>query len=319
MKPIIFKRLFEVRILHDYYLMKSFSDTSTDSFFDQSDANQLLILQDVLTTGKYDVSKLFQITPLPATMAAFRRYSMRFIPTPLGFFMGIEVRRVKTENDDGSSTVTYRPFIPFSQNVDFHFLLNSLDPSLFQVAQLPVSTALKSKYLFTNRDLADTKDFPALSEAASGGAVNVTDLKLLPFNITVLTEIGKSYELEFKDPGDTVLLTKNRVANSERISISLGFADNSTLPFQEGEYQLEILEDGGTLVEDTFYFSNQSYRESNFGLLNFSLKSGSPSEPAFDLIDADGFLQARIQIASDATETIVPHPTYELRIIGDFS
>src|SRR5690554_414759 len=104
MVTIEYKILFEIRLLHDYYL----ADRSGSSFFSLELNAQDALLEEKLKKEKYDIHADFELLLSKRDQVFFRNHKMKLVKTKLGFFVGIEVDSMKSVG----GKLIYRPVIP---------------------------------------------------------------------------------------------------------------------------------------------------------------------------------------------------------------
>src|SRR5690554_3018913 len=110
MTTIEYKILYEVRFLHDYYLL----DNLGNSFFGLSPDNQQLLLQKKLRAKRFDINNDLNIFFGPKEQDTIKNFRLKLIKTPLGFYIAMEV---KSEVGEGG-IIRYRPVIPLSKEDD---------------------------------------------------------------------------------------------------------------------------------------------------------------------------------------------------------
>lgn len=88
MQVISYKVLFEVRILHDYYL----EDNLGKSFYELDPTAQNALLISKLRDRKYDILKDLEILLSPADSIIFKNFHLKMVKTPTGFYLGAEVK-----------------------------------------------------------------------------------------------------------------------------------------------------------------------------------------------------------------------------------
>ena len=137
MGKTIYKKLLEVKILHDYYLTKAYNLASTISFFNRTSPVQKAIIEKAIALNQYKIGQYFEISPIDETEKIFQQYKIRWIPTALGFFLGIEVKEKNTDLGANAALTTYQPFFKLPNTLHVQFIINSVDASLNQRAILP--------------------------------------------------------------------------------------------------------------------------------------------------------------------------------------
>ena len=108
---IEYKILFEVRVLHDYFLFgsePSSPDEDEKSFFAMSPAAQATRLQELLRRGRYDMRQYLDFLIGTTEQKAFRDLHLKMTKTSTGFFVGMEVNRTAPS---GSGVVRFTPTI----------------------------------------------------------------------------------------------------------------------------------------------------------------------------------------------------------------
>lgn len=143
MSSTIFKRLFEVQIVHDYFLTAS----DGTSFFERNrdDKNEFLIQK--LKYGLYDVGKLFTIEPTKITKFRMNEYRLLLGKTILGFIVGTEV----TVTEQAGETV-YQPRFVLPENLSLTFSIRSRSGFFGSVTNLGLTPSLPAIHYFTNKD-----------------------------------------------------------------------------------------------------------------------------------------------------------------------
>ncbi len=163
---IIFKRLFEVRVLHEFHLAQN----NETSFFALSEADRIQKLNDILIRGSYDIRRDLLIQPTGPCEELLKNYRMRFIPTASGFFVASEVN-VST---GGGGQEVYAPAVPLSEGVEWSFGVQIKGPQFRNFTNGPFSSPLPLRYLFTNDNTEGNKVLPSLSLPVPVFEENVT-------------------------------------------------------------------------------------------------------------------------------------------------
>jgi len=175
MSTIIFKRLFEVRVLHDYFL------TSVDgsSFFDKTEIEKDDEISKKLTNKIYDVQDLFSIEPVGDTIKRMSEYKLKIAKTALGFFIGTEV---KVENRAGETL--YKPRFEIGTDVNLTFSIKPTVPLFTSITNISLRPPLPSIYYLTNKGKDKFED-----------PVDPTHIALPISNKTSSPQEGKTYEM----------------------------------------------------------------------------------------------------------------------------
>lgn len=166
MSSILFKRLFEVQVLHDYYL------TATDgtSFYEKNKSEKHDTLVKKLSGNVYDVRDLFVVQPTASTNRKLGEYKLKMAMTAMGFIVGAEV----TVEKQAGETV-YKPIRVFGEDLVLSFSIRPSISFFGSMTNLSLRPPLPARYYFTNKD----KD-----EFDEGMIPNYTSLPLskIPFS-----------------------------------------------------------------------------------------------------------------------------------------
>ena len=159
MSTIEYKILFEVRILHDYYLFGSdpFQEGVSKSYFAMDSASQGVRLQALLRRDRYNIGNDLVFLVGSADLRVFSDLRLRMITSATGFFIGIEVESIR-QNGAG---VRFRPAIPPRDDATLTFGIAYANPSFGAISNLRQDRDSQSIYYFTNRG---RHDGPSLSQ-----------------------------------------------------------------------------------------------------------------------------------------------------------
>ncbi len=352
MSQCIFKRLFEVRFLHDYFL-----NIENQSFFMNTltDVEKEERLQELMSIGQLDMREEIKICPTEKTKEHLRNYRLRFIQTPIGFFIGGQVKK----NEPGDGSVTYEPFIPIGNNLEFSFHIYQVNPKFKSYSNVPLKKRIEAIYHFDNRNGAD-KTAPALSlpvqevdedipyemgelvmdvgqllkgatedydpdsginlsnilESVEGeGLVNTNDRRLLPKKFFV--RIPDSISLT--EVTVELLDTVGNVINEKNIDTSGNVALISINLLKDDDGEIVEVPDGTytlTISDD------QGWELSRQVLLSEELYNKNAfaalsidtgeTETGFKILESDGSLVERVNSAGVST----PAPRFELRMLS---
>lgn len=218
MSTLIFKRLFEVRLLHEFYLADD--EQAGQLFYEKTADERRDYLQKIILQGRYDILRDLEIEPTPDTAARMRGRQIKLGRNATGFFVGLEVVA-----DNASSPALFKPRKPLETGFRLSFLIKVRNPGFHARTALRLRRpdALNAFYLWTNAGkTASGSGFPSLSEPAP-----------------VFTS-GQTYE-----PGEIVLIggdlyeavsrTQNANADNWAITAGQGYtteSDRRALPKQ---------------------------------------------------------------------------------------
>ena len=156
MAIIRYKRLAEIFIIHEYYMLAS----NGQSVFDLDSAEeQRLLVEDFILEGKYDIKKDLGFEPVGATEKLMKDHKIKLVSTSSGFFLGIEVN---AHTDVGNNEV-YTPFIGDIEGLNLKFSIKINNPLFNSFTRQPYKQELPAIYYFNNQPKDGPSIFPALS------------------------------------------------------------------------------------------------------------------------------------------------------------
>jgi len=318
---ISYNFLFEVKILHHYFLNKGMDNFATMPVNEQA-AMMLL----------YDVRNIFHITPSVQTKKDLERYHCLAKPTANGLIVGI-----KTETDPGPPK-TITPFQPLDDDLLLTFHIHLQDFQLLNYTALPLTDNNGQFYLFSNLKGTQEKSFPSLAahaQAHTGGGMympgdmvvdnpaNPSKLYIARVKTTAvpsgsadwleekasdgmpMTYAGKKDrcplvrqqlfyrvktadiepEVEIRNALGTLIAVKSDILPGEHRTIQI---DLRGLP--EGLYALHVESADHTYQDDLQFYLLQQ-QEVPFAILQLAIKS---DDPAYDMLDAQGRLRSPV-------------------------
>ena len=143
---ILYKTLFEVRLLHHFFLNRA------DAVFDNMPLNG----KSQALKG-YDVREFVSIVPTAACARALSKYHFIYKNTPLGLIVG-----TRSNQNAGK----FFPEVTMEDNLQFTFKLSFIDRNFSNYSSLPLLQNKESVYFFHNRTSGSPKKFPFLSQFA---------------------------------------------------------------------------------------------------------------------------------------------------------
>ncbi|MBP0904196.1 hypothetical protein ACFSKN_08055 [Mariniflexile gromovii] len=142
MGSTVFKRLFEIQILHDYFL------TAVDgvSFFDNNEVFKKDLLVKKLSNYLYDVNTIFEIEAVGNTKLRLSENKLIFKKTALGFIVGTEVDVV-----DQAGEIRYKPMYVPKSDTNLTFALKAHIPFFKSITNTSFKPAFPAIFYFTNK------------------------------------------------------------------------------------------------------------------------------------------------------------------------
>ncbi|HYG39037.1 MAG TPA: hypothetical protein VD908_10470 [Cytophagales bacterium] len=322
MSTIHYKRLCEVRILHEYYLSKN----DLSEYFGLTDLQRAQLLDKKLFYNQYDIWNDLLIEPSKETAKAFSDHHIKFVPQKSGFLLGIEVKL------SGSS---YVPLISLDENKNFHFIIRLRNAYFKNFSNLRLQSNIPSIYYFSNANPDSNKVFSSLStpvenfkngltyeageiskigvdikeaiiktntsDAAnwrkiiSTGFAHEGDRIALPFNFYYEFDKAtnvKQADFTLKDPGDVTIksISVSKPTKLEKVLLDFSKVDETII--KRGTYKLEVSGENG--YQDTRkVYLDDFCSPHDFGIIEIQNKINNSD---FSIYNLDGSLKNSIPV-----------------------
>ena len=140
MGKIVFKRLAEVQILHDYFLTMA----DGTSFFEKNKSEKEKFLDQRINQGLYYAGSIFKIAPI--TAERLRDNKILFAETASGFILGVEVDEVIDAGE-----LRFKPVHDISKKLNLSFSMVPRLPYFKSLTSLVLDRSFPSIYFFTNK------------------------------------------------------------------------------------------------------------------------------------------------------------------------
>jgi len=327
---IRYEKLFEVRVLHEYYL----NTNSRRSYFSLDEATRTAHLNTLLFSNRYDIWKDLSFEPSGETIKILEDLKLRFVRTKTGFMVAIKVR---------SSSDQTHSFVPLNGSAPLAFRIRLINPAFKSFTNICLNPTLPSAYYFSNASDRVSLEFPILSvpvddfsssksyeqgevalmgndlmealkrtnNADAGnwrridavGIVHEGDRVLLPpvFRYRFEKDAAvKQAVFTLKSPDGTVIKT---ISISRNTVLQQVFVDFSTVDpsvgnaIKKGHYLLEINGDNGYNRSHNIFLDPEQGIAQDLGMVHIHFTTG---DAVFDLLEQDGSLKS-------------PAPVFEIR------
>jgi hypothetical protein len=259
---ILYKELFEVKILHHYFL--DIGEKSWDTMTpEERDKMQLT----------YNVHDFFDIIPTIECKKALTSQSCIFKCTPEGFLVG-----VKAEPDD-LHPGKFMPFKSLRDDLAFRFVVRLRDSSFMNYSDLPLLGHEGKMFVFKNFKVEGSENPLTLTSAPP---VYTSASDQYPVSDGLF-----AYTMKVKDTSPfATLKTLSGTKVAPRMEILQGEFQTLQVDlrnFTPGFYLLHVVGDRpGYQDEVTFYLTDQP--DIPFGVFEIRVKS---DQPAFSLTSSD--------------------------------
>lgn len=156
---VVYKILFEVQVLHEFYL----TNQDGGSIFTGNAAARQAFLFDRFSLEDRNInSDLVAVLP-DAALATFKNYKLRLLPSYSGFKVAVGVKPVALAGNKKG----YLPVVPLPDDLDLSILLLKKGPSVDLITNDPFKKPVNVARFFSNSALTGPKTFPFLSAAIS--------------------------------------------------------------------------------------------------------------------------------------------------------
>lgn len=261
----IYKIIFEVQILHEYFLNKG------EKLFDQ-----LTESEKVGVIKRYDVNEIFDIQPTAECLKQLKKYHLVFKKSKTGFFVVAEVKHLKQAPVKPHS---YIPIIPFDEAFKLTFSIKSTDPYFYSYTVLPFENAISQVYFFSNRAGTNGATYPALSlpigeytikKAYRAGDFVLSNNKLYEARINMTAANNSSFKTKNWKEVDK----KDYVNERDKIVRKSGFYDYifSQPGITHAQFMIQDY-DGKTLLKEEIELKD-GHTFTGYNILLSSLSSG---------------------------------------------
>jgi hypothetical protein len=344
MGTIHYKRLFEVRILHDYFLARP----DMTSIYELNANDKIDFLNQRILHNQYRIWNYLNLIPSEETRNVMANYHIRLALLPAGFMVGIQVR----PQLNGAGEEVYLPFIPLGDSIRLGFNLENKSAEFSNITNLKINNSNPAHYYFSNSNDDGSKVFPSLSLPVNnfqpGNIYETGELAILGGIVREAREetsnpspalwrpvegsgfaneqdrivVPKLFSYKFPSPvnaaefsltkSDGSIVKSSSVSGTGTIhSTSLNFRQTTPGPGEspenipDGLYRLEVSSDIFSETKN-IYLSDDLYRRTNIAAI--VIESGV-DDPEFKVLNNDGTLVTK----KKADDSIDPHPVFEIR------
>lgn len=334
-------RLFELRILHEYFLLHD--DKLT--YFDLPLNTQQAILEKQLLQGQYKLMEHLTIEPTAECLAILKNHRMKIGRTAVGIVVA-GAGKVHKRSDNSEILL---PEIPLSPYLEFTFVIKVQNAYFRNYTLLPLKLNSSAIYLFSNdpdnvsgpgfaslsnpvakfesgslyysgdiadhrgvlkESFADTNNNLSWENMAGSGYLNENDRCLYPSQfIYYPSETDKQNNLTFvlKDIKDKTEIKKIIFPPSERSSLRVDFSSapfkGANVPIPNGRYLLEKDNSISSEEKEIYLLGQFSPQGSvfNAGDLGMILIRASENSATYRIMDEEGGF-------------LQPHPIFQIRL-----
>jgi hypothetical protein len=151
----IYKILFEVQVLHEFYL----TNQDNTTIFEGTTAARQVFLNDRFLKNARSISSDLRYLVPPSMQSVFNKYRLRLLAGYSGFKVAIEVTPVIL----GGNISAYQPVVQLPNDLDIQILLLRKDNIIDIYTNRRLRASFKAAGFFSNDDVPGAKAFPFLS------------------------------------------------------------------------------------------------------------------------------------------------------------
>lgn len=352
---IIYKILFEVQLMHEYYL----TNYDGKNIFENNAVNRQEFLKNKLRDSQKAITDDVYFSVPALAQKVFDDYHLKLLTTYSGFKVAIEVKKVAL----AAGRIGYEPLVSLPDRLNIPILINRRNHFIDGFTNRAMSRTINTAFYFSNNNLPKPKKAPFLTneitdyEAAAnyeqgniarfaaddvrifykdilgvnrwlaippGNYMNENDCLLVEpsFYYTFLASDNvQQATFTLKDNYNTVIQTVYAKGNTDVLKkVSLNFSDSQIRTLPEAELSNNMIYNL-EITGSNGYNKNQSLiflnDEGDFRNV-FGMVNINPvvSNPEFKLTDAQGLI---ITKRNADNSILVNHPIFEIWIKSRFS
>jgi hypothetical protein len=340
---IKYSRLFEVRILHGFYL--DMGDENNFFQLDENDPAELKFRDTVLKRYNLTPGDLI-IEPTPSCRKILRNQRMIFRMLPTGFIVGVEAKQEILAN----GTIAFRPVVEIDPNTRFQFEIKAPNKYWTSFSSIRLRPNVPARFYFSNqhdtgqlnppslsltagersprfyemgeiaRDAADNQLYEAIAGVPSAAQFlsadhwqAIDDFRYVTYRDQMLLPSRFAYRFT-PDAGQNITqasFTLSTPTDPDVATITTSgpgpfteyFLDFKALDVQPGRYTLEATGSGGYADTKTVLIDDDLFQTDLLALVSIGHETGLPDD--LKLLEDDGTLRR--------VGTVTSYPVFELR------
>jgi uncharacterized protein YbaA (DUF1428 family) len=240
---VIYKIVFEVKLLHEFYL----TDSKGESIFDfNNQADRLFFLNKKFLADQENINSDIDFVLPGQLKRIFSDYRMKLVSTYAGFKVGVEVKQEILA--DG--TITYVPVIPLPVDLNIQVLLLKKNDFLDRVTNKSLSKPLQAGFYFSNEAFTGARSFPFLSAEISSfqSTASYEQGELVKFGPNAY---GEFYRDDANNEQHTSFSTAGYANDNDRLILSTDFYYSFPITANVTTADLVIKDADGNIIKDT--------------------------------------------------------------------
>jgi len=332
---MIYKTLFEVKFLHEFFLVNE----SGNSVFDVANAtDRETFLTSMFTSDHENIGRDISFDFPDEFKQTYRGYYLKLFTTYTGFKVAIQVNKVVMPDN----SIQYQPFVSLPDDLNI-FIIATKNNSLIDVySNARISRSVPALYFFSNDNISDAKVFPFITSNIStektgyayeqgelaidssnnlqeyyydqAGAlqtnaitnqvksfVNENDRMLLPliFDYTFADTTIKNATFNLKDTSGNSITSISINQSTPIVKTTLDFTDKKDQLKMPAVFSLQVSGDNNFSETKNIVFSNSFYDTSSWAIINIKTKVTNAD---FNLLTDEGYLKWESTLPTGVTE-----------------
>jgi len=158
--PVIYKILFEVKLLHEFYLTRQDGSTIFELAGQDQRVNFLL---EEFKNGNESINSDLLYEFHDVTKKEYEGYGLKLLPTYSGFKVAAKVNQKKLSDN----SLVYEPHFPLPDDYCINIVLSKKNRSIDGYTSGPTNSSLPASYFFSTEKISDNKTFPYLTHPVS--------------------------------------------------------------------------------------------------------------------------------------------------------
>jgi len=164
---IIYKTLFEVKLLHEFYLTRKDGNTI---FALPDQPARLKFLLDEYTRGRRSINDDISFEFPQNTISVYDAHQLKILPTYSGCRVVARVDAIRLSD----KSVVYKPVVPISDDLSINILLAKRNRAIEGYTNARLNNPLPAVYYFSNENVQAVKVFPFLTNTITSFNFNYT-------------------------------------------------------------------------------------------------------------------------------------------------
>jgi len=350
---ILYKTLFEVHLLHEFYLTKQ---DGTSIFASATQADRTTFLLDFFSLGRRSINSDVGYSIPDAAVTFFQNHKLKLVPT----YSGFKIATAVNTTTDGA-LIAFQPVVPLAKDAAITVFINRINSAIDSFSCTRMKNTIKKIFYLSNENVVGNKTFPFLTNpvpakdnsytyeqgelSLDAGAVksfyidsanagqflpvtagtnflNESDRLVVSSFFTYYfeaTDNVKQAKFSVKDSTNTEVYKNTFSSDTNLVSASVRIDPELLKKLPDGKSLSDLLctmtvtGDGGYNKTFQLIFLDAPPEDQPWAVVNINPQ---PSSAAFNIIDNNGLLITRLNADGSVAQAV---PSFEVWIKSKFS